>query len=133
LSQAASKIGNIVDLINSIAGQTNLLALNATIEAARAGDAGKGFAVVASEVKTLAEQTSKATSEIGQQVAGIQLATQESVATIKEVSNVIGRISEIAARETAARSQILHQDWIIFGESVVSFTFTHICGIGLSS
>jgi methyl-accepting chemotaxis protein len=97
LSQAASKIGNIVDLINSIAGQTNLLALNATIEAARAGDAGKGFAVVASEVKTLAEQTSKATSEIDQQVAGIQLATQESVATIKEVSNVIGRISEIAA------------------------------------
>jgi methyl-accepting chemotaxis protein len=97
LSQAASKIGNVVDLINSIAGQTILLALNATIEAARAVDAGKGFAVVASEVKILAEQTSKATTEIGQQVAGIQSATQESVATIKEVSNIIGRISEIAS------------------------------------
>jgi methyl-accepting chemotaxis protein len=102
LSQAAAKIGTVVDLINTIAGQTNLLALNATIEAARAGDAGRGFAVVASEVKTLAEQTSKATSEIGQQVAGIQSATQESVATIKEVGGIIGRISEIAAAIASA-------------------------------
>ena len=77
LSKAASRIGDVVELINTIAGQTNLLALNATIEAARAGDAGRGFAVVASEVKALAEQTAKATGEIGQQIAGIQAATQE--------------------------------------------------------
>ena len=77
LSKAASRIGDVVELINTIAGQTNLLALNATIEAARAGEAGRGFAVVASEVKALAEQTAKATGEIGQQIAGIQAATQE--------------------------------------------------------
>ena len=77
LSKAASRIGDVVELINSIAGQTNLLALNATIEAARAGEAGRGFAVVASEVKALAEQTAKATGEIGQQISGIQAATQE--------------------------------------------------------
>ena len=80
LSKAAARIGAVVELINTIAEQTNLLALNATIEAARAGDAGRGFAVVASEVKALAEQTSKATGEIGQQITGIQAATQELVA-----------------------------------------------------
>ena len=77
LSKAAGRIGDVVELINTIAGQTNLLALNATIEAARAGEAGRGFAVVASEVKALAEQTAKATGEIGQQINGIQAATQE--------------------------------------------------------
>ena len=77
LSKAAARIGDVVELINTIAGQTNLLALNATIEAARAGEAGRGFAVVASEVKALAEQTAKATGEIGQQITGIQGATQE--------------------------------------------------------
>ena len=77
LSKAATRIGDVVELINTIAGQTNLLALNATIEAARAGEAGRGFAVVASEVKALAEQTAKATGEIGQQITGIQAATQE--------------------------------------------------------
>ena len=77
LSKAAARIGAVVELINTIAEQTNLLALNATIEAARAGDAGRGFAVVASEVKALAEQTSKATGEIGQQITGIQAATEE--------------------------------------------------------
>ena len=79
LSKAAARIGDVVELINTIAGQTNLLALNATIEAARAGEAGRGFAVVASEVKALAEQTAKATDEIGQQITSIQAATQESV------------------------------------------------------
>ena len=79
LSKAASRIGDVVELINTIAGQTNLLALNATIEAARAGEAGRGFAVVASEVKALAEQTAKATDEISQQISGIQAATQELV------------------------------------------------------
>ena len=89
LSKAAARIGDVVELINTIAGQTNLLALNATIEAARAGEAGRGFAVVASEVKALAEQTAKATGEIGQQISGIQAATQESVGAIKEISGTI--------------------------------------------
>src|SRR6478736_2393084 len=102
LSKAASRIGDVVELINTIAGQTNLLALNATIEAARAGEAGRGFAVVASEVKALAEQTAKATGEIGQQITGIQSATQESVTAIKEIGDTIGRMSEIASTIAAA-------------------------------
>jgi methyl-accepting chemotaxis protein len=102
LSQAAGRIGAVVELINNIAGQTNLLALNATIEAARAGEAGRGFAVVASEVKALAEQTAKATGEIGLQITGIQGATQGSVAAIKEIGLTIGRISEISSTIAAA-------------------------------
>jgi methyl-accepting chemotaxis protein len=102
LSKAASRIGDVVELINTIAGQTNLLALNATIEAARAGEAGRGFAVVASEVKALAEQTAKATGEIGQQITGIQAATKESVGAIKEISGTIERLSEISSTIAAA-------------------------------
>ncbi|MDI1264118.1 MAG: HAMP domain-containing methyl-accepting chemotaxis protein [bacterium] len=102
LSKAASRIGDVVDLINTIAGQTNLLALNATIEAARAGEAGRGFAVVASEVKALAEQTAKATGEISQQIAGIQGATQESVSAIREISGTIERLSEVSSTIAAA-------------------------------
>jgi methyl-accepting chemotaxis protein len=102
LSKAASRIGDVVELINTIAGQTNLLALNATIEAARAGEAGRGFAVVASEVKALAEQTAKATGEIGQQITGIQAATQESVGAIKEISGTIEKLSEISSTIAAA-------------------------------
>jgi methyl-accepting chemotaxis protein len=102
LSKAAGRIGDVVELINTIAGQTNLLALNATIEAARAGEAGRGFAVVASEVKALAEQTAKATGEIGQQIAGIQSATQDSVNAIREISGTIERLSEISSAIAAA-------------------------------
>ncbi len=105
LSKAATRIGDVVELINTIAGQTNLLALNATIEAARAGEAGRGFAVVASEVKALAEQTAKATGEIGQQISGIQMATQESVNAIKEISGTIERLSEVSSTIAAAVEQ----------------------------
>jgi methyl-accepting chemotaxis protein len=102
LAQGAEKIGNVVGLITDIAGQTNLLALNATIEAARAGDAGKGFAVVASEVKNLAQQTAKATEEIGAQIAQIQGATGEAVEAIKGITGVIEEVSAIAASIASA-------------------------------
>ncbi|GGI25745.1 MULTISPECIES: methyl-accepting chemotaxis protein [Bradyrhizobium] len=102
LAKAARRIGDVVELISQIASQTNLLALNATIEAARAGEAGRGFAVVASEVKALAEQTAKATDEIGQQITGIQSATQDSVGAIKSIGDTIGRMSEIASTIAAA-------------------------------
>ncbi|ACF03430.1 methyl-accepting chemotaxis sensory transducer [Rhodopseudomonas palustris TIE-1] len=102
LAKAASRIGDVVELISNIAGQTNLLALNATIEAARAGEAGRGFAVVASEVKALAEQTAKATGEITLQINGIQAATDQSVAAIKEIGETIAKMSEISSTIASA-------------------------------
>ncbi|MCW9034224.1 MAG: methyl-accepting chemotaxis protein [Rhodospirillales bacterium] len=96
LAEAAERISEVVSLINDIAEQTNLLALNATIEAARAGDAGKGFAVVASEVKNLANQTAKATEDIGKQINDMQSATGQAVSAIGDISNIIGSISEIS-------------------------------------
>ena len=105
LSHAAQQIGDVVKLITAIAEQTNLLALNATIEAARAGDAGRGFAVVASEVKSLASQTAKATDEISSHILGMQGATQESVAAIKEIGATIGQISTIASTIATAVAQ----------------------------
>jgi len=105
LSRAAQEIGDVVKLITAIAEQTNLLALNATIEAARAGEAGRGFAVVASEVKSLASQTAKATDEISSHISGMQGATQESVAAIKEIGGTIARISDIAATISSAVEQ----------------------------
>ncbi|MGE4049056.1 MAG: methyl-accepting chemotaxis protein, partial [Acetobacteraceae bacterium] len=105
LASAADKVGDVVRLITAIAGQTNLLALNATIEAARAGEAGKGFAVVAGEVKALAAQTAKATDEIGAQIVAIRGATTEAVEAVREVSNAIGRVDEVASAIAAAVEQ----------------------------
>jgi methyl-accepting chemotaxis protein len=105
LSRAAQQIGDVVKLITAIAEQTNLLALNATIEAARAGDAGRGFAVVATEVKSLASQTAKATDEISNHISGMQGATQESVAAIKEIGATIAQISSIASSIAGAVEQ----------------------------
>jgi methyl-accepting chemotaxis protein len=102
LVAAAQRIGKVVELIAGIAGQTNLLALNATIEAARAGEAGKGFAVVASEVKTLANQTAKATEEIGQQIASMQQATEQAMKAIDGISATVGENSEVAATIASA-------------------------------
>lgn len=102
LSDMAQKVGEVVDLIKNIANQTNLLALNATIEAARAGDAGKGFAVVASEVKSLANQTAKATEDITDQISHIQTATKDAVDAIRGIGDVIGEISHIAMTLAAA-------------------------------
>jgi methyl-accepting chemotaxis protein len=105
LSAATGRIGEVVNLISSIAAQTNLLALNATIEAARAGEAGKGFAVVAQEVKALASQTSKATAEISAQIANVQQGTGDAVSAIKAITSVISTINDISAEVAAAVEQ----------------------------
>ncbi|HXP97270.1 MAG TPA: methyl-accepting chemotaxis protein [Telmatospirillum sp.] len=106
LAETSSRIGEVVSLINDIASQTNLLALNATIEAARAGEAGKGFAVVAGEVKHLANQTAKATEEIGAQITAVQQATKEAVSSI---GGIVGRIQEIHGIATAIASAVEEQ------------------------
>jgi methyl-accepting chemotaxis protein len=105
LTEAATRIGDVVHLIQNIASQTNLLALNATIEAARAGDAGKGFAIVANEVKTLANQTSSATEDIGIQVEAIQSATQNAVGAIRHIADTIRRMNDIAGEISSAMEE----------------------------
>jgi methyl-accepting chemotaxis protein len=102
LADSAQKIGEVLSLITDIAEQTNLLALNATIEAARAGDVGKGFAVVAAEVKNLANQTARATEDIGSQIGGVQTATKDAVSAIQSISATIGKVDEISSAIAAA-------------------------------
>jgi methyl-accepting chemotaxis protein len=105
LAAATQRIDGVLNLIQAIAEQTNLLALNATIEAARAGDAGRGFAVVAHEVKALAEQTAKATAEIGQNVGLIQTSTRNSVDAVREIGNAVREINDVTSNIASAINQ----------------------------
>ncbi len=141
LAEGAQKIGDVVNLISSIAGQTNLLALNATIEAARAGEAGKGFAVVASEVKSLASQTAQATQEISQQIGQIQDATREAVLTVQGIDEAIGKLSQVSGQiALAVRQQRVATENIArsvvqaaFGNEEVSRLTTSIRGYSQST
>ena len=105
LNDATQKVGEVVKLINDIAGQTNLLALNATFESARAGEAGKGFAVVAAEVKNLANQTAKATEDISAQIADIQGAARNAVGAIENIGTTITELNHIASAIASAVEQ----------------------------
>jgi methyl-accepting chemotaxis protein len=134
LTESAAKIGSVVDMIQSVAAQTNLLALNATIEAARAGEAGRGFAVVAGEVKGLAAQTSKATEDIGTQIATMRQATDTAVAVVKEIRTLVGdlghAVSSVATaveEQTAATSEIARSAQnAARGTEVVSFNIADV-------
>lgn len=134
LAESSQRIGDVIDLINDIADQTNLLALNATIEAARAGEAGKGFAVVASEVKSLANQTAKATDEISHQIDSVQTETENAVSAMESIRGVIGNINEVStAIATAVEEQSAATEEIVRsvseaarGTSTVSVSITTV-------